>query len=107
MARTARGHRSSGDTARMVRVDSRLRIGEASTRETIRSRRRAADSSVSYGLSVCQRRSDARDWTAGRRSMPNTKDLIAKVITGMHEAAYRMTGGWLGSRVAGMPVLLL
>ena len=39
--------------------------------------------------------------------MPNTKDQIAKAITFIHESLYRLTGGWLGGRVAGMPVLLL
>jgi len=39
--------------------------------------------------------------------MPNAKDLIAKAITAFHEGAFRMSGGWLGGRVAGMPVLLL
>jgi len=39
--------------------------------------------------------------------MPNAKDLIAKAITALHEGAFRMSGGWIGGRVAGMPVLLL
>jgi deazaflavin-dependent oxidoreductase (nitroreductase family) len=39
--------------------------------------------------------------------MPNAKDYVAKFITGIHESLYRLTGGGLGGRVAGMPVLLL
>jgi deazaflavin-dependent oxidoreductase (nitroreductase family) len=39
--------------------------------------------------------------------MPNTKDLITKIVTTVHKGVFRMSGGWFGGRVAGMPVLLL
>jgi deazaflavin-dependent oxidoreductase (nitroreductase family) len=39
--------------------------------------------------------------------MPNAKDYVAKAITAFHESLYRLTGGWAGGRIAGMPVLLL
>ena len=39
--------------------------------------------------------------------MATAKDRVARAVTRVHVALYRLTGGRLGSRVAGMPVLLL
>jgi len=39
--------------------------------------------------------------------MANTKDRVARVVTGAHKALYRRTNGRVGGRVAGMPVLIL
>lgn len=39
--------------------------------------------------------------------MADMRDRIARAVTAFHEVAYRTTGGFLGGRVAGMPVLLL
>lgn len=39
--------------------------------------------------------------------MANTKDRLARVVTGAHKAIYRRTDGRVGGRVAGMPVLIL
>lgn len=39
--------------------------------------------------------------------MSNTKDLIAKMVTTVHVGVFRMSGGRVGGRVAGMPVMLL
>lgn len=39
--------------------------------------------------------------------MPNTKDLVAKMVTAVHEGIFRLSGGRLGGRIVGMPVLLL
>lgn len=38
---------------------------------------------------------------------PATKDRVARAVTGFHRAAYRLSGGRVAGRVAGMPVLLL
>ena len=38
---------------------------------------------------------------------PATKDRVARVVTGAHRALYRLSGGRVGGRLAGMPVLLL
>jgi deazaflavin-dependent oxidoreductase (nitroreductase family) len=35
------------------------------------------------------------------------KRLIFKVMGGLHTALYRLTGGWLGGKTRGVPVLLL
>lgn len=37
----------------------------------------------------------------------NGKDVLARVVTRVHAAAYRVSGGTWGGRLAGMPVLLL
>lgn len=39
--------------------------------------------------------------------MPDLRDRVARAATLFHESAYRATGGALGGRMAGMPVLLL
>jgi deazaflavin-dependent oxidoreductase (nitroreductase family) len=39
--------------------------------------------------------------------MADLKDTVAKAVTAFHETLYRTTGGRLGGRVMGMPVLLL
>lgn len=39
--------------------------------------------------------------------MPNAKDYVAKAVTFIHESLFRLTGGSFGSRIAGMPVLIL
>jgi deazaflavin-dependent oxidoreductase (nitroreductase family) len=36
-----------------------------------------------------------------------TRDLQFRILGGLHRRAYRLTGGKLGGRIAGMPVLLL
>lgn len=38
---------------------------------------------------------------------PAAKDRVARVVTGAHRALYRLSGGRVGGRLAGMPVLLL
>ncbi len=38
---------------------------------------------------------------------PATKDRLARTVTAAHVFLYRLTGGRLAGRVAGMPVLLL
>ncbi|MDP8938145.1 MAG: nitroreductase family deazaflavin-dependent oxidoreductase [Actinomycetota bacterium] len=38
---------------------------------------------------------------------PATKDLVARLVTTVHRAVYRLTGGRVAGRLAGMPVLLL
>jgi deazaflavin-dependent oxidoreductase (nitroreductase family) len=37
----------------------------------------------------------------------NVKDIGAKIVTGFHEAVFRMSNGRLGNRGFGMPVLIL
>jgi deazaflavin-dependent oxidoreductase (nitroreductase family) len=37
----------------------------------------------------------------------NAKDVAAKLVTGMHRAVYRASGGRLGNRGFGMPVIML
>lgn len=39
--------------------------------------------------------------------MPKPKDFVAKLVTAVHEAVFRLSGGRLGNRIAGMPVLIL
>jgi len=39
--------------------------------------------------------------------MPNAKDYVARFITAIHEGLYRLSGGWIGGHMLGMPVLLL
>jgi deazaflavin-dependent oxidoreductase (nitroreductase family) len=39
--------------------------------------------------------------------MPKPKDLVAKLVTAVHEGILRLSGGRLGGRIAGMPVLIL
>jgi deazaflavin-dependent oxidoreductase (nitroreductase family) len=39
--------------------------------------------------------------------MADIRDSVARAVTNFHELAYRSTGGALGGRVSGMPVLLL
>ena len=39
--------------------------------------------------------------------MPNLKDLTAKVLTGMHRTLYRVSGGRIGNKGFGMPVVIL
>ena len=39
--------------------------------------------------------------------MANAKDRLARLVTGAHTAVYRLSGGRLGGRVAGLPVLVL
>jgi deazaflavin-dependent oxidoreductase (nitroreductase family) len=39
--------------------------------------------------------------------MAKAKDRVSRLVTGVHKALYRASGGRLGGRVAGMPVLLL
>ena len=38
---------------------------------------------------------------------PVTKDRVARAVTAVHRAVYRLSGGRVGGRVAGMGVLLL
>ena len=38
---------------------------------------------------------------------PATKDRLARVVTAAHAAVYRLSGGRVAGRLAGMPVLLL
>lgn len=38
---------------------------------------------------------------------PVAKDRVARAVTAVHRAVYRLSGGRVGGRVAGMPVLLL
>ena len=38
---------------------------------------------------------------------PATKDRVARTVTAVHRAVYRLSGGRVAGRVAGMPVLLL
>ena len=38
---------------------------------------------------------------------PATKDRVARAVTAVHRGAYRLTGGRVAGRLAGMPVLLL
>jgi deazaflavin-dependent oxidoreductase (nitroreductase family) len=37
----------------------------------------------------------------------NAKDIGARLVTGFHEAVYRLTNGRIGNRGFGMPVLIL
>jgi len=39
--------------------------------------------------------------------MANAKDIGARLVTGFHEAVFRISNGRVGSRVFGMPVLAL
>ncbi len=39
--------------------------------------------------------------------MPTPKDLVAKLVSTVHEGIIRLSGGRLGSRIVGMPVLIL
>lgn len=39
--------------------------------------------------------------------MANAKDIGARLVTGFHEAVYRLTNGRIGNRGFGMPVLIL
>jgi deazaflavin-dependent oxidoreductase (nitroreductase family) len=39
--------------------------------------------------------------------MPNFKDLAAKVLTSLHRVIYNASGGRIGSRGFGMPVVIL
>ena len=39
--------------------------------------------------------------------MANLKDRVARLVTGGHSLLHRLSGGRLGGRIAGMPVLLL
>ena len=39
--------------------------------------------------------------------MANIKDIGAKIVTGFHEAVFRMSNGRLANRGFGMPVLML
>ena len=38
---------------------------------------------------------------------PAAKDRVARAVTAVHRAVYRLSGGRVGGRLAGMPVLLL
>ena len=38
---------------------------------------------------------------------PATKDRVTRAVVGVHRALYRLSGGRVAGRVAGMPVLLL
>ena len=37
----------------------------------------------------------------------NLKDLLARTVTATHEAVFRASGGRIGGRIGGMPVLVL
>jgi deazaflavin-dependent oxidoreductase (nitroreductase family) len=39
--------------------------------------------------------------------VPNLKDVTARSVSAAHEIAYRMSGGFVGGWIGGMPVLLL
>jgi deazaflavin-dependent oxidoreductase (nitroreductase family) len=39
--------------------------------------------------------------------MPNSKDIAARIMTGFHEAVFRLSNGRLANRGFGMPVLRL
>ena len=39
--------------------------------------------------------------------MANAKDIGARLVTGFHEAVYRLSNGRIGNRGFGMPVLIL
>jgi len=39
--------------------------------------------------------------------MPNAKDAAARFLTGLHESAFRASGGRVLGRVGGMPVVML
>lgn len=38
---------------------------------------------------------------------PATKDRVARLVTAVHQGLYRLSGGRVAGRLAGMPVLLL